>query len=188
LWLNDDEFSNSPLVELNHLFSAVDKADPRYALTKSLIGPAGSGTLIQMVRQAVQKQTDTTTLSRLRVYSPTATVPARNLLQDAVGDRKAASAVEKELGAGSAQSLLVNAFKKRNIFFVSTIGTDDLLTRLLAEEVTLRAFSARCFFEHSDVIHFTSSLSESKAAAAANAAVPARKSRRDDGIMSFSSR
>ncbi len=150
LWLNDDEFSNSPLVELNHLFFAVDRPDTRYALTKSLIGPAGSGTLIQMVRQAVQKQPDTTSLSKLRVYSPAATVPARNLLQDAVGDKEAASALEKKLSSGSAQSLLVNAFKKRGIFFVSTIGTDDLLTQLLVEEVTLRAFSARCFFERSD--------------------------------------
>ena len=146
LWLNDDAFAYEPLERLAAIY---DSADPR--VRKTLIGPAGSGTLISMATEmsrtntAMSKADPAKTppdhfdaLRDLRIFSASATIAPADLFAS-IPDGSAYPAT-----AEGVRSLFRGQPGGPRITFTSTIGTDEQLAELLVEETTLRQYAPMC--------------------------------------------
>jgi len=143
MWINDDLLGVNPLAKLESLYPKNGKGGS-YHLRRSVIGPAGSGTLIAMVKEARQARADQ--FKGLRVFSPNATIDPQALLRAAsvqLPEQPPSQASQDSPPPGPWQQVQ-NQFARAGVTFVSSIGTDQQAAAMLAREATLRQYSMVC--------------------------------------------
>jgi hypothetical protein len=154
MWVNDDLLGQRPMARLMSFYPSETFVSEhgKVAFSKTIVGPAGSGTLIAMLSETQQVGKDVLKpLSGVRIFSPNATIGP-----DALWRAARMPNVVKEPARGAADSAptslpsawhrVQTAFQRRGVTFVSTIGADDRMAEALAREATLRQYSVRCLF------------------------------------------
>jgi hypothetical protein len=145
MWVNDDLLGTHPLTRLESLYP--DAAEMN--LTKSVIGPAGSGTLIAMLAEAHQRK-GSPPFAGMRIWSPNATIQPQSLLRAArIPAEQLGRGGHDPAGAGELPASwwgVQEIFAGAGVSFVSTIGTDQQTAAMLAREATLRQYSVRCLW------------------------------------------
>ena len=129
LWLKDEKLTATPLTTLNDLFNKL-MPDSRTGLTVKFIGPAGSGTLRDLVREGTIPNQNPVTLktgSAIEFYSPSATISNCDLLNQE-GSQPQLNCFENP------PSLL----ERTTLPIVRTIGSDDVLAASLLWELWQR--------------------------------------------------
>jgi hypothetical protein len=145
LWINDDVFQNNPLEKLAILITQLRSQAKNARLEFKLIGPAGSKTLLEMLKE-VQKglkpqktaaaappdnPTFLSQLSGLKIYSATATAESSILAEE----------LKNAKGDGlnlEAEDPVEAKFKECGITFQRIIKSDKELAKALVEELKLR--------------------------------------------------
>jgi hypothetical protein len=135
LWLNEDKLSTTtPLNELHHLFNKLTPPDLAGGLRFKLIGPAGSGMLVGLVRENTdpkQKPIALESGSTLEVFSPSATISSCDLNALGVSEDKLSWSCFMK-----STDHLPDALKALPI--IRTTGTDDVLSAALLWELWQR--------------------------------------------------
>ncbi|MBL0700691.1 MAG: hypothetical protein JJV92_07410, partial [Desulfosarcina sp.] len=160
LWLKDDAFSPNPLKKLGELknllegkansdetcetwcplpippdfpsFEGKANSDGTPELIFKVVGPAGSTTLMAMVKEifnGLNKNSDT--LKGIEIFSSAATVDDNLILKQ--------NKIDRNLNIEDIEDI-EDLFKQKlpDVKFVRTIGTDKLLTDALLDELVLR--------------------------------------------------
>lgn len=127
LWLNEDNFARAPLQHLGGLVEKIRAKSAQSGLPFKIIGPAGSTTLLAMVRELAEPGAGNLpeALKDVAMFSASATAPDRLLLGDPPAGQKSPASVAALLRAKGLQ-------------FSRAIGTDDRLVRLLIDELERR--------------------------------------------------
>jgi hypothetical protein len=149
MWVNEEVLGEYPLTTLSSLYPTnTDK----YRITKSIVGPAGSGTLIGMLSET---NGDTQHLAGIRIFSPNATMDPSHLLRWArisPEPRDVSRGIHDAApDATSHWHNVKRAFNGAGLTFVSTVGTDGQLAEMLAREVTLRQYSLLCLLDNGEL-------------------------------------
>lgn len=151
IWLPESAFSHKPLIRLAQIIDAVGhktNADVRF----DVIGPSYSGTLRTMINeideihelreQAANEEAGhekkcvvdvELMLNDLTIFSPWSTASPALLVRD-LKDVK----FDKKLEFGGLYGIIPKKFEKIKVKFIRTIGSDDLLTKTLIEELNRR--------------------------------------------------
>ncbi len=129
LWLMDEKLTNKPLTRLHDLFNEL-MPDSHEGLTVKFIGPAGSGTLRDLVHEGTIPNQKSITLKSggaIEFYSPSATISNCDLFtqKDSQPQRNCFK---------NPPSLL----EKTTLPIVRTTGTDDVLSTALLWELWQR--------------------------------------------------
>ncbi|MEP6934852.1 MAG: hypothetical protein ABI988_13085, partial [Nitrospirota bacterium] len=130
LWLKDEKLTAAPLATLRDLFSKLTP-DSHEGLTVKFIGPAGSGTLRDLVREGPSPNQNSITLRSgnvIEFYSPSATISNCDLLYQEEGEAK------RDCVKDPPSSLL----DRTTLPIVRTIGSDDVLADSLLWELWQR--------------------------------------------------
>ncbi|SPD75863.1 conserved membrane hypothetical protein [uncultured Desulfobacterium sp.] len=136
LWINDDVFrQHYPLKGLNFLAAWIGcKGMDKEKFALKIIGPAESGTLKCMLREAYQSNKGYfDALKGVFIYSALATADDSQLIEG-VGQDKVRD--------DEARKNIIAAFRKHDITFNRTIRTDRKLAEMLIEELKLRGLKA----------------------------------------------
>lgn len=159
IWLNDDFFHASPLNLLASVIGEIKSGAGQRELAFKILGPAGSTTLLAMVKEGEEGCVLSEKLRGVEVYSATATAPDQVLLGHGGGEiddqGKAAKVFEENNlhgkfdGQGKVTGLF-EVFKKNGLYFVRTISTDDQLADQLIEELSRRDVTLSCRGKESD--------------------------------------
>ncbi len=149
LWINDDVFKDNPLEKLATLIKQLKSQTKNAKLEFTLIGPAGSTTLLEMLKE-IQKgfkpqetpaaappdhPTYFSQLAGLKIYSATATA------EDTILDEELKHAKGGGLNLdpkNPAKDPVAAKFLECGITFQRTIKTDKELAKALVEELRLR--------------------------------------------------
>jgi hypothetical protein len=145
LWINDDVFKNNPLEKLAILITQLRSQTKEAQLAFKLIGPAGSTTLLEMLREIQKglKSKKATTagapgnltflpqLRGLTIYSAMATA------ENSILDQELKNATGSGLNL-VAEDPVAAKFSECGITFQRTIKSDKELAEALVEELKLR--------------------------------------------------
>ena len=141
LWINEDTFGGDPLPKLGRFFAYLKESDKLRSASFKIIGPATSGTLLNMVREVFDGKTASWTrpLKGAEIYSAMATADNKRLLKDATG---------AELCENPAHDEIVKTFLHHEIKLTRTIGTDGRLVNELMRELRFRGVDLRIRHNH----------------------------------------
>ena len=136
LWINEGLFEETPLSKLACLVEYIKKRDKLHKAKFKVIGPATSGTLKEMVREASSGGTPNRTgaLEGAEIYSALATVDNVRLLKGATGEG---------LAENDARDEIKKRFESHKIKLIRTIGTDKALVDQLIQELNRRRVDLR---------------------------------------------
>ncbi len=152
LWINDNAFQEKPLEKLAVLISSLQSGDKKEQLKFKIIGPAGSTTLLEMLKELDHERKSqklaagapsespglSTKLKDLEIYSATATAEDSSLL------REINAAPDTKLPCpDKSKGLIANRFCAGEITFNRTICSDKELSQELVDELALRGVGPR---------------------------------------------
>jgi hypothetical protein len=144
LWLNDDNFRKKPLSNLADLIHKLPKSSNNSPVgAVKIIGPAGSETLLDMVKELWDGQK--TMPKGIQIYSATATAEDSLLIKQLKeSSEKAASWLNGHPDIDSVEKVM----EKHNITFKRTILSDYELANALFDELHRRGVNFECGQDH----------------------------------------
>jgi hypothetical protein len=151
IWINDEVFQEKPLEKLAVLMSPLQSHDKQDQLKFKIIGPAGSTTLLEMLKELHYERKSpkwvegtssespdlSAKLKGLEIYSATATAEDSFLLQELK------DAPQSKLNCqDKSKDIIANKFCDAGITFYRTICSDKELTQEMIDELELRGVGA----------------------------------------------
>ncbi|MGD2083142.1 MAG: hypothetical protein PVF91_09260 [Chromatiales bacterium] len=143
LWVNDARLGDRPLEALHQLFGPLNAgADPGGEVPLAIIGPARSGTLRKMVREAVRSeppdlgQCFASSGKPVLILSPNATVSSEEIIEDVRRGKKGADFPESTRPASLPS--VAGAVAGQGVGFLRTIRDDQTLLEALVDELGRR--------------------------------------------------
>lgn len=160
LWIDDTAIGQRWLTATTMMFAELTRPTKKKATaanpTLRIVGPSSSNLLVRALQadlpqlrdrpDAPDFNTNFEMLKKVRLISPLSTASPAQVLSEAgvsgsctgIGDAHCVDRSIKELIEGAVPSPKTRFAQKSPPFFVSTIGTDDLLIKRLAEELVGR--------------------------------------------------